>query len=51
MLLMNENSQTAKDKKKIPFFLYELAVKSADGQAPAQPFVQIDYTLASEDSE
>lgn len=27
MLLMNPESQSAKDKKKIPFFLYELAVK------------------------
>ena len=51
MLIMNENSQSAKDKKKIPFFLYELAVKTADGKAPASPFVQLDYTLASEDSE
>ena len=51
MLIMNTKSQAALDKKKIPFFLYEQAVKSADGQAPPKSFVQLDYSLASEDSE
>ena len=51
MLIMNTKSQAALDKKKIPFFLYEQSVKTADGQVPTKPFVQLDYSLASEDSE
>ena len=31
MLIMNTASQSAKDKKKIPFFLYEQASKQIDG--------------------
>ena len=51
MLIFNESSGFAKDRKKIPFFLYELAVKSAEGIEPPKPFVQLDFTLASEASE
>ena len=50
MLIMNEESGFAKDRKKIPFFLYELAVKTDNVEAP-KPFVQLDFTLASEASE
>ena len=51
MLIMNTASQSAKDKKKIPFFLYEQAAKQADGASQQTPYVPLDYTLASEDSE
>ena len=51
MMIMNEKSKDAKDKKKIPFFIYEQAIRSADGTAPAVPFVQLDFALASEVSE
>ena len=52
MLIMNTKSQAALDKKKIPFFIYEQNNKAAiQGEAPPKPFVQLDYFLASEDSE
>ena len=51
MLIMNTVSQSAKDKKKIPFFLYEQAIKQADGTTPKAQYVPIDFTLASEESE
>ena len=50
MLIMNEESGFAKDRKKIPFFLYELPQKQ-DGVESQKPFVQLDFTLASEASE
>lgn len=47
MLIMNPNSQQAKDKKKIHFFLYQ----SGQQGLSQQGFTQVDYALASEDSE
>ena len=37
-LIMNQESQFARDTKKLPFFIYQRALASADGQAPSQPF-------------
>ena len=43
-LMMNSHSSAAKDKKKIPLFLFETS--KPDGQ-----FKEIDFTMASSDAE
>lgn len=49
-LIMNQRSQQAQDKKKVPFFMYQKGPVGPDGQ-PSTPFVQLEYSLASEESE
>jgi len=39
MMIMNPSSQAAMDAKKVPFFLYQKAPVSHDGQPSAIPFV------------
>ena len=51
MMIMNPSSQAAMDAKKVPFFLYQKAPVSHDGQPSAIPFVQLDFSPASEASE
>lgn len=43
-LIMNPSSQEAKDKKTLPFFLYE-------HEQQRQRFIRLDYNLATSDSE
>ena len=49
-LLMNPNSQAARDAQKMPFFMYQQGPIGADGQ-PSAPFVKLEYGSASEASE
>ena len=49
-LLMNPQSQAARDTKKLPFFMYSQGPIGPDGQ-PTTPYVQLDYSPASEASE
>mmetsp|Transcript_8407 Transcript_8407/g.6265 ORF Transcript_8407/g.6265 Transcript_8407/m.6265 type:complete len:148 (+) Transcript_8407:34-477(+) len=44
MLIMNPNSERAREGKKMPFFLYEMSPQS-------NQFVKLDYNLATSDSE
>ena len=49
-LLMNPGSKAAQDAKKLPFFLYQQGPIGTDGK-PTAPFVQLDFSPASEESE
>lgn len=51
MMIMNAESQSAKDSKKLPFFVYQRRLAANDGSAPSSPFIQLDIQAASEASE
>ena len=46
-LIMNTESTEAKEKKKLPFFLYEVNNQTIDNNG----FVRLDFSLATSDSE
>ena len=49
-LLMNPNSQSAIDSKKLPFFMYAAGPIGSDGQ-PTAPYQTLEFSPASEASE
>ena len=51
LMIMNQESQAARDSKKLPFFIFQRSLVGADGQQPANPFFQLEISAAAEASE